>query len=180
MASNDKVLRAHPHISRPTTLLICVLDGWGESSVHDDAYNAIAQARTPCMDALKATAPRHWRLLKAHGTAVGLPSDADMGNSEVGHNALGAGQIVDQGAKCVDKALATGAVFELEGWKWIEAAAKAQTLHLIGLLSNGGVHSRYDQLMALMQGAMARGVTRIRLHVLADGRDVEDFTVSDL
>ena len=169
-------LLPHPSIKRCAgPVLVCVLDGWGEGKWEDD-YNAIHMAHTPCMDSLKTTAPRRWRLLKAHGTAVGLPSDGDMGNSEVGHNALGAGQIVDQGAKCVDAALANGSIFSLDGWKYIEPAAISGTLHLLGLLSDGGVHSRYDQLMLLMQGAIQRGVRRIRLHVLSDGRDVEDYT----
>lgn len=172
-------LKPHPNISRCSgPLLLIVLDGWGESK-YEDEYNAIYQAHTPYMDALKLTAEEgRWRLLKAHGTAVGLPSDADMGNSEVGHNALGAGQIVDQGAKCVDAALSNGSIFNHEGWQYIEAVTKkGGTLHLIGLLSDGGVHSRYDQLMLLINGAIKRGtVHKIRLHVLHDGRDVEDGT----
>jgi 2,3-bisphosphoglycerate-independent phosphoglycerate mutase len=84
-------------------------------SPYEDAWDATAVAPTPTMDALRAGASaRRWRTLKAHGTAVGLPSDADMGNSEVGHNALGSGQIVDQGAKCVDAALLSGAAFKGE------------------------------------------------------------------
>ncbi|GAB4815975.1 hypothetical protein N2152v2_003021 [Parachlorella kessleri] len=177
MATNGSFkLQPHPTISPSDKPLLCiVLDGWGESK-YEDQYNAIHVAHTPTMDGLKRTVPRHWRLLKAHGTAVGLPSDADMGNSEVGHNALGAGQIVDQGAKCVDAALQSGRMFDLGGWKYIEDAAKSGTLHLIGLLSDGGVHSRYDQLLLLINGAVAKGVCRIRLHVLHDGRDVQDNT----
>lgn len=174
--STNLTLKLHPTIERCAgPVLVCVLDGWGESQWNDQ-FNAIHMAHTPCMDSLKTTAPRQWRLLKAHGTAVGLPSDADMGNSEVGHNALGAGQIVDQGAKCVDIALASGDVFTKGGWRYIEPAAVSGTLHLLGLLSDGGVHSRYDQLMLLMNGAIQRGVRRIRLHILSDGRDVEDYT----
>ncbi|KAI3425198.1 hypothetical protein D9Q98_008967 [Chlorella vulgaris] len=169
-------LPQHPSIARcDKPLLLIVLDGLGESKYHDQ-YNAVEQADTPTLDALKATAPRRWRTLKAHGTAVGLPTDADMGNSEVGHNALGAGQIVDQGAKCVDRALASGNVFKLDGWKHIESHAQSGTLHLLGLLSDGGVHSRYDQLILLVEGAIKHGVKRIRLHLLSDGRDVNDNT----
>ncbi|PRW33685.1 2,3-bisphosphoglycerate-independent phosphoglycerate mutase isoform B [Chlorella sorokiniana] len=177
-AGGDFKLQPHPDIPRVSTdkpLLVIVLDGLGESKYHDQ-YNAVHCAKTPTLDGLKAQAPRRWRTLRAHGTAVGLPSDADMGNSEVGHNALGAGQVVDQGAKCVDNALATGELFKLDGWKYIEGNAKAGTLHLIGLLSDGGVHSRYDQLMLLMEGCIKQGVKRIRLHVLSDGRDVNDDT----
>ncbi|KAL4435450.1 hypothetical protein ABPG77_006212 [Micractinium sp. CCAP 211/92] len=172
-------LAPHPTIPRcQAPLLVIVLDGLGQSK-YEDQYNAVHVAHTPTLDSLKAAGPRRYRLLKAHGTAVGLPSDADMGNSEVGHNALGAGQIVDQGAKCVDKALATGDLFNLDGWKYIEPNAKQGTLHLIGLLSDGGVHSRYNQLMLLMEGAIQQGVKRIRLHVLSDGRDVSDDTAVD-
>lgn len=174
---NGLRLRPHPRIPKPMhgPVLVCVLDGWGESK-YEDEYNAIYKAQTPVMDGLKRSAPERWRTLLAHGHAVGLPSDNDMGNSEVGHNALGAGQIVDQGAKCVDNALGTGDLFNLDGWNYIQDAAQQNTLHLIGLLSDGGVHSRYDQLMSLLQGALERGVNRIRLHVLSDGRDVEDGT----
>jgi 2,3-bisphosphoglycerate-independent phosphoglycerate mutase len=138
----NKALAPHPTIPRSQgPLLICILDGYGEGPFKDE-YNAIYRANTPCMDGLLATtAQRRCRLLKAHGDAVGLPPD-DMGNSEVGHNALGSGQIVDQGAKCVDRALKTGSVFEGEGWRYIEPAAVGKTLHLIGLLSDGGIHSR--------------------------------------
>jgi 2,3-bisphosphoglycerate-independent phosphoglycerate mutase len=118
--------------------------------------------------------PGRWRTIKAHGTAVGLPSDDDMGNSEVGHNALGAGQVINQGASLVDKALETGTMFEGEGWKYVSGAFPDGTLHLIGLLSDGGVHSRTDQLYGLIKGAAARGAKKIRVHILTDGRDVPD------
>ncbi|KDD76196.1 metalloenzyme superfamily protein [Helicosporidium sp. ATCC 50920] len=153
-----------------------VIDGWGESP-HPDAYDAISRADTPCMDALRqGSRTGRWRLVKAHGLAVGLPSDKDMGNSEVGHNALGAGQVVDQGATCVDNSLRTGELFDLDGWKYVQDAARKHTLHLIGLLSDGGVHSRYDQLCLLIEGALERGVRRVRVHALSDGRDVKDRT----
>ena len=102
-------------------------------------------AKTPVVDALRANAER-WRTVKAHGPAVGLPTWDDMGNSEVGHNALGAGQLIDQGARLVDKALSTGTLFQNDGWKYISGAFEKHTVHFIGLLSSGGVHSRQDQL----------------------------------
>mmetsp|Transcript_20693 Transcript_20693/g.37063 ORF Transcript_20693/g.37063 Transcript_20693/m.37063 type:complete len:493 (-) Transcript_20693:423-1901(-) len=114
----------------------------------------------------------------AHGTAVGLPSDADMGNSEVGHNALGSGQIVDQGARLVDNALATGKIYEDAGWKLISTAFEANAVHFIGLLSDGGVHSRADQLYGCVKGAAERGAKKIRIHLLTDGRDVPDGSSS--
>jgi 2,3-bisphosphoglycerate-independent phosphoglycerate mutase len=99
---------------------------------------------------LLQTAPERWRLLKAHGPAVGLPTEDDMGNSEVGHNALGAGRIFKQGAALVDTAIETGSIYEGEGFKYLKEAQPNGTLHLIGLLSDGGVHSRYNQLQVLV------------------------------
>lgn len=149
--------------SRPVVL--CILDGvgWGRR----DETDAVFMARTPVLDRLLAEHPN--RLLRAHGTAVGLPSDADMGNSEVGHNAMGAGRVVDQGAKLVDAAIATGALFEGQAWKEVVAGG---TLHLLGLLSDGNVHSHVKHLDALIDAAHRAGVRRIRVHVLTDGRDV--------
>lgn len=118
--------------------------------------------------------PNRWRTLRAHGTAVGLPSDDDMGNSEVGHNALGAGQLINQGAALVDHALESGQMFESDGWKYISESFPDNTVHFIGLLSDGGVHSRTDQLFATLRGAAARGAKRLRVHILTDGRDVPD------
>ena len=94
------------------------------------------------------------RSVQAHGQAVGLPTDDDMGNSEVGHNALGSGQVVDQGALLVDNALKNGSMFESDGWKHISPAFEAHTLHCIGLLSNGGVHSRLNQLFQIVEGPL--------------------------
>ena len=82
-------LAPHDTLSKPDApVLVCILDGWGENKVKDE-YNAVHVAKTPTTDGLKDV-PGRWRTVRAHGTAVGLPSDADMGNSEVGHNALGA------------------------------------------------------------------------------------------
>ncbi|ONL97675.1 2,3-bisphosphoglycerate-independent phosphoglycerate mutase isoform X1 [Zea mays] len=165
-------LAAHPRLPKGRTVAVVVLDGWGEAA--PDPFNCIHVADTPTLDALKKAAPERWRLIKAHGTAVGLPTDDDMGNSEVGHNALGAGQIYAQGAKLVDLALGSGKIYEGEGFKYIQQSFQDGTLHLIGLLSDGGVHSRFDQLQLLLQGASERGAKRIRVHVLTDGRDVAD------
>ncbi|BBN04985.1 2,3-bisphosphoglycerate-independent phosphoglycerate mutase [Marchantia polymorpha subsp. ruderalis] len=166
------VLPAHPKIPKGKKLAVIILDGWGEQV--SDEYNAIHVAETPTMDALKNGRPDTWRLVKAHGPAVGLPKEDDMGNSEVGHNALGAGRIFEQGAGLVDTALETGKLFQGSGFKYIQEAFPTGTLHLIGLLSDGGVHSRLDQLQALIKGCAAHGAKRIRLHVLTDGRDVLD------
>ncbi|CAN6289559.1 unnamed protein product [Urochloa humidicola] len=165
-------LSAHPRLAKGKVVGVVVLDGWGEAP--PDPFNCIHAAETPTLDALKKAAPDRWRLIKAHGTAVGLPTDDDMGNSEVGHNALGAGQIYAQGAKLVDLALASGRIYEGEGFKYIRESFDNGTLHLIGLLSDGGVHSRFDQLQLLLKGASEHGARRIRVHVLTDGRDVLD------
>jgi 2,3-bisphosphoglycerate-independent phosphoglycerate mutase len=149
--------------SRPVVL--CILDGvgWGRRDLGD----AVFLADTPNLDRLCAEHP--WTLLTAHGTAVGMPSDADMGNSEVGHNAMGAGRVFDQGAKLVRNAIASGRIWESSAWK---RAVQCKTLHLIGLLSDGNVHSHVDHLHAMARRAVADGVQRIRVHIMTDGRDV--------
>ncbi|GLU14779.1 hypothetical protein SLE2022_313280 [Rubroshorea leprosula] len=172
MGSTAWKLEDHPKLPKGKTIGLVVLDGWGEYK--PDQYNCIHVAETPAMDSLKQDAPDKWRLIKAHGTAVGLPTEDDMGNSEVGHNALGAGRIFAQGAKLVDLALASGKIYEGEGFKYISECFNNGTLHLIGLLSDGGVHSRLDQLQLLLKGASERGAKRIRVHILTDGRDVLD------
>ncbi|CAI8616740.1 unnamed protein product [Vicia faba] len=134
----------HPKLPKGKTIAVVVLDGWGEANPNE--YNCIHIAETPTMDSLKKGAPEHWRLVRAHGKAVGLPTEDDMGNSEVGHNALGAGRIFAQGAKLVDLALESGKIFEGEGFNYIKESFVTGTLHLIGLLSDGGVHSRLDQV----------------------------------
>ncbi|CAM6093083.1 unnamed protein product [Calypogeia fissa] len=173
MAIEDNfVLAPHPKIAKGKKLAVIVLDGWGEQI--PDEYNAIYTAETPTMDSLKNGKPDTWRLVKAHGPWVGLPKADDMGNSEVGHNALGAGRIFEQGAGLVDSALETGKLFQGDGFKYIQESFAEGTLHLIGLLSDGGVHSRLDQLQGLLKGSAAHGAKRIRVHILTDGRDVLD------
>jgi 2,3-bisphosphoglycerate-independent phosphoglycerate mutase len=141
------------------------MDGIGLGQGGED--DAVATARTPNLRALMASQP--WCRLKAHGTAVGLPSDEDMGNSEVGHNAMGAGRVFDQGAALVDQAIATGGIWASETWR---ALTHAGTLHLVGLVSDGNVHSHFAHLVALIDRAAMDGVSRLRVHVLTDGRDV--------
>lgn len=162
----------HPKLPKGKPIALIVLDGWGEAN--PDQYNCIHVAETPTMDSFKKGHPDRWRLVKAHGNAVGLPTEDDMGNSEVGHNALGAGRIFAQGAKLVDIALESGKIYDGEGFKYIKESFATNTLHLIGLLSDGGVHSRLDQLLLLLKGASQQGAKRIRVHILTDGRDVLD------
>ena len=118
--------------------------------------------------------------LKAHGTAVGLPSDDDMGNSEVGHNALGSGQVFAQGAKLVSQSIESGKMFTSDAWKEIVSAAKnGGTLHFLGLFSDGNVHSHIDHLKAMIDEAKKEGVSRVRIHILLDGRDVGETSALD-
>jgi len=153
-------------------LVIAIMDGIGRGP--GDGGDAVSAAQTPSLDRLWTTAPT--RTLRAHGRAVGLPSDADMGNSEVGHNALGSGRVVRQGAALVNDALASGALFSGDTWRWLVAplAGVNGTLHLCGLLSDGNVHAHIDHVLALVDGAARDGVDRLRVHALADGRDVDD------
>ncbi|MBU1432360.1 2,3-bisphosphoglycerate-independent phosphoglycerate mutase [Myxococcota bacterium] len=151
-------------------LLTVVMDGVGLGP--DDAGNAVRRAYTPVLDRLLAQHPN--LSLAAHGRAVGLPSDADMGNSEVGHNALGAGRIFEQGAQLVNVAIDSGALFEGEAWRWLVEGVKAsgEPLHFIGLLSDGNVHSHERHLHAMLRAAAQEGVAAARVHALLDGRDV--------
>jgi 2,3-bisphosphoglycerate-independent phosphoglycerate mutase len=156
----------------PGPVVVCVMDGVG-CGHHDDG-DAVWLARKPNLDFL-ASQPAVCELT-AHGTAVGMPSDADMGNSEVGHNAIGAGRIFDQGAKLVDTAIRSGALFQGETWHALikRCLTNRTPLHFIGLLSDGNVHSHIDHLLAMLRRAATDGVERARVHVLLDGRDVSE------
>ena len=151
-------------------VLTIVMDGVGLAP--DTVSNAVTGAYTPNLDALLANYPTV--SLKAHGTAVGLPSDDDMGNSEVGHNALGAGQVFAQGAKLVSNSIESGKMFASATWQELIANVKANgsTLHFLGLFSDGNVHSHIDHLKAMLKQAKTEGVNRVRVHILLDGRDV--------
>lgn len=156
----------------PGPVVIIVMDGYGLPK--NDAGSAIAAARKPTLDRLFAHCPNI--RLRAHGTAVGMPSDDDMGNSEVGHNAMGAGQIYSQGAALVSNAIASGAIWAGEAWKQVIAGARAGhgVLHFIGLFSDANVHSHLDHLKAMILRARAEGIAAVRIHVLLDGRDVPE------
>ncbi|MBQ9429015.1 MAG: 2,3-bisphosphoglycerate-independent phosphoglycerate mutase, partial [Clostridia bacterium] len=151
-------------------VLTIVMDGVGLAPAN--AANAVAAANTPTLDMLMRDYPT--LKLKAHGTAVGLPGDDDMGNSEVGHNALGAGQVFAQGAKLVSQSIESGKMFDGATWKKLIANVKdnRSTLHFLGLFSDGNVHSHIDHLRAMIKEAKAEGVARVRVHILLDGRDV--------
>ncbi len=151
-------------------IVLIVMDGVGRGD--GGSGDAVAQAKTPTLDRLFKTCPYTW--LKAHGTAVGLPSDDDMGNSEVGHNALGCGQIYSQGAKLVGESIENGALFASDTWKELVAncTGNGKAFHFLGLLSDGNVHSNISHLFALLRHAHAQGVKRAYCHILLDGRDV--------
>ena len=158
-------------------VVIIVMDGYGLPKT--DVGSAIAAARKPTLDRLFADYPNI--RLRAHGTAVGMPSDDDMGNSEVGHNAIGAGQVYSQGASLVANAIAAGALWQGEAWQQIVAGAKAGrgVVHFIGLFSDGNVHSHIDHLKAMVVQAKAEGVRTVRIHALLDGRDVPETSALD-
>lgn len=151
-------------------VVIVVMDGYGVCERAEG--NAVYHAYTPCLDNLFAKYPN--TLLKAHGTAVGLPSDSDMGNSEVGHNAIGSGQVYSQGAKLVNEAISSGKMFEGKTWRDLISNVKSNdsTLHFIGLFSDGNVHSHIDHLKGMIEQAKKEGIKKVRIHILLDGRDV--------
>lgn len=158
-------------------VLLVVMDGVGITEPSEG--NAVYNAYTPTLDRLMKECPNV--LLKAHGTAVGLPSDDDMGNSEVGHNAIGAGQVFSQGAKLVNEAIESGDMFKGKGWGEIRSncISNGSTLHFIGLFSDGNVHSHIDHLKAMVRQAKKEGIKRVRVHILLDGRDVGETSALD-
>ena len=158
-------------------VLTIVMDGVGLAP--ESEANAVKLARTPNLDKLFETCP--WVKLKAHGTAVGLPTDDDMGNSEVGHNALGSGQVFAQGAKLVTASIESGKMFASDVWCELISNVKKSggTLHFLGLFSDGNVHSHIDHLKAMLVEAKKEGVRNIRIHILLDGRDVGETSALD-
>ncbi len=154
-------------------VVLAILDGVGFGKYKDG--DGFLNAPTPTLDKLMETCPM--TRLNAHGLAVGMPSDDDMGNSEVGHNALGCGRVFAQGAKLVQEAIIENkSVFEGQTWK--EAVAntlgKNSTMHFLGLFSDGNVHSNIAHLRAMIERAKVDGVKKIRIHALLDGRDVPE------
>jgi len=153
----------------PGPVVLVIMDGVGIGK--RDESDGVHMAYTPVLDELLQE-PLYVQL-KAHGTAVGLPTDEDMGNSEVGHNALGAGRVFSQGARLVNEAIRSGKIFEGAAWNALkERAASGGAVHFIGLLSDGNVHSHIEQLYALLDRCARDGMPRVRVHPLMDGRDV--------
>lgn len=170
-----KKLKNFDGVSGP--VLTVIMDGVGLAP--EGEGNAVRRAYTPTLDMLMAKYPMV--RLKAHGTAVGLPSDDDMGNSEVGHNALGSGQVFAQGAKLVSNSIASGKIFTSDTWQALISNVKTSggTLHFIGLFSDGNVHSHIDHLKAMIVKAKEEGVAKVRIHILLDGRDVGETSALD-
>ncbi len=162
---------------RKGPVVLVVMDGVGFGKYKEG--DSFAAAHTEILDKLINENPMV--RLTAHGRAVGLPDDSDMGNSEVGHNAIGCGRVFDQGAKLVSNSIKTGKMFEGDVWKKLtdNVKIKNSTLHLLGLLSDGNVHSHIDHLKAMIIRAKEDGVKRVRIHALLDGRDVGETSAFD-
>ena len=162
---------------RKGPVVLVIMDGIGFGKYKEgDSFSA---AHTEILDKLIKDNPMVQ--LKAHGKAVGLPDDSDMGNSEVGHNAIGCGRVFDQGAKLVSNSIKTGKMFEGKVWNKLKdnVISKDSTLHFLGLLSDGNVHSHIDHLKAMISRAKADGVKRVRIHAILDGRDVGETSAFD-
>lgn len=163
-----------PNTYKPVVLII--RDGWGENHhPEQDAYNAVKLANTPCADRLSAEWPR--TEIMACGLDVGLP-DGIMGNSEVGHQNIGAGRIVDQEIVRINKGMETGSIKESASLKAAIAnvRSKGSALHLMGLVSDAGVHSMLEHLYGLIRIAKEQGVAKLYVHAFTDGRDTGPFS----
>ena len=163
-------LNKHSKYPQKRPVVLAILDGVGLAPPSD--VNAVHLANTPTLDRLFTG--NLFRPLKAHGIAVGMPTDEDMGNSEVGHNALGAGRVFAQGASLVNQAVETKSMFQTELWRQLvgRVITNQSTFHIITLLSDGNVHSHKDHLKAMLDELSRDHVQKVRLHVLLDGRDV--------
>ncbi|MCC6758628.1 MAG: 2,3-bisphosphoglycerate-independent phosphoglycerate mutase [Candidatus Omnitrophica bacterium] len=168
--SVEKLAKLKNFSGRPGPVLLVIMDGVGLGK--RDESDGFFLAKTPCLDELMKG--KLYTTLKAHGKAVGMPTDDDMGNSEVGHNALGAGRVFAQGASLVNDVIKNGQIFKTPTWfHLVENAKKAgQTFHFVGLLSDGNVHAHIDHLLVILRECAKEGVKKVRLHVLLDGRDV--------
>ena len=169
-----EALNRNRNITRKGPVVLVIMDGVGIGKYQEG--DAVAESKANMLKHLMNSAP--WTKLKAHGTAVGLPSDDDMGNSEVGHNAIGCGRVFAQGAKLVAASIESRAMFEGAVWKKLTSnvIASDKTLHFIGLLSDGNVHSHIDTLKSMIIEAKASGVKKVRVHALLDGRDVGELS----
>ncbi|MDR3355715.1 MAG: 2,3-bisphosphoglycerate-independent phosphoglycerate mutase [Spirochaetaceae bacterium] len=157
---------------RKGPLVLVIMDGVGLGKYKEG--DAVLDSKMYNLAAIRGKSL--FTTLKAHGKAVGLPSDDDMGNSEVGHNAMGCGRVFSQGAALVCAALESGAMFAAKAWREVVDGVKAGggTLHFIGLFSDGNVHSHLDHLKGMIRRAKQDGVGKVRVHTLLDGRDVPE------
>ncbi len=168
-----KLNKLNEYVGAKGPLLLIIMDGVGFGK--NDDSNAVYLANKPVLDKLLASNLQV--KLKAHGPAVGLPTDDDMGNSEVGHNAIGGGRIFAQGAKLVQKSMDSGEIFDSNSWgKIMDRSHRGGTVHFMGLFSDGNVHSHIKHFEKLITECSLRKVSRVRLHVLLDGRDVGEKT----
>ena len=166
-----EALKRNPKFQgRRGPVVLTIMDGVGIGKYTEG--DAVLDSPTPFLHKLMETCP--CTQLKAHGTAVGLPSDADMGNSEVGHNAMGAGRVFAQGAKLVSAAINSGKMFQGEVWKKVMETGKTGTVHFLGLFSDGNVHSHIDHLKGMLDECVREGIKTVRIHILLDGRDVPE------
>lgn len=165
----EKIVKLNK-INRKGAVVLVIMDGVGIGKFSDG--DAVKNAHTETLDWFLKNCPN--TTLKAHGKAVGLPSDADMGNSEVGHNAMGAGRVFSQGASLVEEAIESGKIFEGDTWKRLVSNVinNKSTLHFLGLMSDGNVHSNIHHLYKMVERAKKDGVSKVRIHALLDGRDV--------
>ena len=166
-------------ISKPRPVVLIVRDGWGRNPHPEhDSFNAIHLASTPCADSLLRSYP--WTLIRTSGEDVGLPAGT-MGNSEVGHQNIGAGRIVDQESVRITKAIRDGSFFDNE--VLLSAIERVRStggaVHLIGIASDAGVHGLLDHLYACLELCRRRGLERVWLHMLTDGRDTGPFSGLD-
>ncbi|MCC5815310.1 MAG: 2,3-bisphosphoglycerate-independent phosphoglycerate mutase [Leptospira sp.] len=166
-------LKSKENVTKNKVLLV-VLDGVGSIDRGKEQGNAVNAAKLPVLNSLWKGEPTIQIL--AHGKAVGMPSDEDMGNSEVGHNVLGCGRIYDQGAKLVANSIDDRSLFEGEIWKKLisNSILNNSTLHFLGLFSDGNVHAHIDHLKKMIEIAGSEGIRKIRIHILLDGRDVPE------
>jgi 2,3-bisphosphoglycerate-independent phosphoglycerate mutase len=173
----DKTLRKlKGYKDFPGPLVTVIMDGVGLGK--QDESDGVFLANKPELDRLFQEPI--FAKLKAHGKAVGLPSDEDMGNSEVGHNALGCGRVFAQGAQLVNDAFASGKIFQGQAWEQVRTRTKSGgTVHFIGLLSDGNVHSHIDHLYGFLKRCSEEGFQRVRVHPLLDGRDVGEKSALD-
>ncbi len=169
--NNMQLLKKLKQYSGPQgPVVLVIMDGFGIGKYEQG--DIVRTVYTPTLDWLTQNAL--FTQLKAHGTAVGMPSDTDMGNSEIGHNAIGCGRVFDQGASLVNKSIASGDLFKGPVWQELieNVIDHNSRLHFIGLLSDGNVHSHIDHLEALLAHAKSAGVPKAAVHILLDGRDV--------